>query len=508
MMGGKDMKLRKIGIIISLIIMVIPIMPSTIYAVETDPSMDTLKKVENYVKDQFANNDIIGGSYAIVYNDKIIDAKGIGYIDETRKKKATSETIYSIASVTKSLTATAILQLANDGKLNLDDPVQKYLPWFSYQDNDISKLVTIKHLLTHSTGVNRFQADGSIFSNEKENRNSLENSVRALNTVELSGKPGEKGQYCNTCYNVLGLIIEQVSGMDYYNYMHKFIFEPLRLEHSFYGHELKNFSNLDVAKEYSWIFGFKTDRLLNYKTFGKSQDPEGGIYSNAKDLALYVQAMLGKSKVEILPPNLLQESFKGIVPSEEEGWKYTFGGFTAGKLANENVLYKGGDGIGSGSGILFLPEKDLGIVLIIGESNSEIKLPIIEGMLHILQGEEPSAVDSTISFFKLIGYVMLAVMICCVILIAYLARLIFKRTSTKNKTIKYRWMHILLCILLLIPTAILSYFLFAIRLTQIGFYGYPLDMAIGLITLTVTLFFWATYHGYLFFWGDKRYSQA
>lgn len=501
--GGIGMMLRKIWILISLNIMVINLMPFTIYANGREPSKGMLEKVDAYVNDQFANAEITGGSYAIVYKGKIVDANGIGYSDEERKKKATSKTIYPVASVTKALTATAILQLAVQGRLNLDDPVQNYLPWFSYQDNELSKLVTIKHLLTHSAGVNRFQADGSIFTNEIENRNSLENAIRALNTVKLSGIPGEKGQYCNTCFNVLGLIIEKVTGMSYYHYMHEFVFQPLNLEHSFYGHELENSPTFDIAKEYSWLFGFKTDRLLNHKVFGKSQDPEGGIYTNAEDLALYVQAMLGHGEVDILPPDILQDSFEGIVPSEEEDWGYTFGGFTAGKLVNENVLYKGGDGIGSGAAILLLPEKDLGIVLIIGESNSEVKLPIVKGMLQILHGAEPSAVNSTITLFKLVGYVMFAVTILCAILMVWLTRLIIKRRSTRNTTIKYRWMHILLSLLFFTTAAILGFMLFTVRLTQIGFYGYPLDVAVGLISMILTLFFWAVYHGCLCILGKK-----
>jgi len=494
---------RKFGVLASLIIMLVTLTPITIYANEGEPSKDMLEKVEAYVNEQFAKAGITGGSDAIVYKDQIVDTNGIGYSDDEVKTKATSKTIYSIASVTKSLTATAILQLAEQGKLKLDDPVQNYLPWFSYEDKKISKAVTIKHLLIHSPGVNRFQADGSIFTNEKENRNSLENAVRALNTVEVSGTPGEKGQYCNSCFNELGLIIEKVSGMSYYDYMHKFVFQPLNLNQSFYGYELTNHPHQDVAKEYSWIFGFKSDRLINFETFGKSQDPEGGIYTNVEDLALYVQAMLGYGKGNILPPDIMERSFEGIVPSEQEDWKYTFGGFTAGKLVDENILYKAGDGIGSSAAIMFLPEKDLGIVLIIGESNSEVKLPIVKGMLQILIGEEPSAVDSPITLFKLAGYVMLAVTILCGILLMWLIRLIIKRQSTRNKTIKYRWLHILLSVLFFVTAAVLGFILFTVRLTQIGFYGYPLDVAVGLISLFLTLFFWAMYHGYLSIFGKK-----
>ncbi|MFD2445344.1 serine hydrolase domain-containing protein [Bacillus sp. CGMCC 1.16607] len=488
---------KKIRVLVSLIIFLVPVLTQRVYANDNQLSQVKLEKVEAYVKEQYEKAGIPGGSYAIVYQDQIIAVKGIGYSDLKLKKKASSETIYSIASVTKPFTATAILQLMEQGKLKIDDPVQKYLPWFSYKDKEKSKSVTIKHLLTHSAGINRFDADGSMFKNEKVNRNSLEDSIRSLKTVKMTDSPGVKGQYCNTCFNILGLIIEKVSGESYYDYMKNHVFQPLNLQHTVYGHNLKNQTNWDIAKEYSWFFGFRNNRLLNFETFGKSQDPEGGIYTNAEDLASYVQSMLGHGKTQILDPSTLNRSFEGVVTSEEEDWEYTYGGFTVGKIANETALYKGGDAIGSGASILFLPEQELGVALISGESNSEVKFTITKGILQILLGEEPASKDYPIPLFKLSGTIMLVVTILSALSIIWLSWSIYQRMRTNSKTVKFRFISICLSILFFIMASGLGYLLLTVRLSQIGFYGFPIDWAVGLNSLLITFTLWAIYHTYL-----------
>jgi CubicO group peptidase (beta-lactamase class C family) len=474
-----------------------------VLAKTVDFSEENLTKVESYVKDQFKRAGIVGGSYAIVSQNQVIDANGLGYSDLKSQTPATPETVYAVASVAKSLTATAILQLQEQGKLNIHDSVQNYLPWFTYKDKEKSKEVTIQHLLTHSVGVNRYVADGSIFTDEKKNRNSLENSIRALRTVEMNANPGEKGQYCNSCFNILGLIIEKVTRESYYDYMKTKVFQPLNMEQTVYGQELQSISSKSIAKEYSWFFGFRNTKLLNYETFGKSQDPEGGIYTTSLDLAKYVSATMNQDPSPLLSPETLKLSYEGVVPTEHPTWKYTNGGFEEGKLSNQTVLYKGGDGIGSSAVIMMLPEANLGVVLIIGESNSEPKQEIAKGMLQILLGEEPPISKFPPSLFKLVGFIMLFVATASTVILGILGWYILKRMTKKNRTIKFRWLRIFFSLICLIPFVFIGYVFINVKLTQIGFYGYPYDMAVGLFLLQIVLFISFVYNLYLSIWGKK-----
>ncbi|SDM85822.1 serine hydrolase [Bacillus sp. OK048] len=470
-------------------------------------SDEKLNKVNTYVKEQFQNAGIVGGSYAIVSNNQVIAANGVGYRDIKLEKKAMAETIYPIASVTKSLTATAILQLQEQGKLKVNDRVQKYLPWFTYKDKEKSKEVTIQHLLTHSAGVDRFEADGAIFTDEKKNRNSLENSIRALRTVDMTSNPGKEGQYCNSCFNTLGLLIEEVTGMSYYDYMKTNVFEPLGLEHTAFGEDLKTMESKDIAKEYSWFFGFRNTNLLNYQTFGKSQDPEGGIYTNSLDLAKFVSATLGDETFSLLNQDTLALSYEGVVPTEHKSWQYTNGGFEVGMLSDQRVLYKGGDGIGSSSVVMMLPEENIGVVLLIGESNSEPKQDIAKGMLQILIGGEPTISEFPPPLFKMAGIFMLVVTIICTIILAILGWSFYKRITRENHSIKIRWWRICLMILLLIGWLLIGYLLLFIKITQIGFNGYPYDIAIGLIVIEITLLIGLIYNVCLLLFVKRRFKR-
>jgi CubicO group peptidase (beta-lactamase class C family) len=493
---------KKISLILLAVCFYISLFSSNVLA-KTEFSEENLNNVKAYVTEQFQNAEIVGGSYAIVSEGQVIDSSGVGYSDVKLEKKATAETIYAIASVTKSLTATAILQLQEQGKLNVNDPVQKYLPWFTYKDREKSKSVTIQHLLTHSVGVNRIEADGAIFTNEKSNRNSIEDSIRALRNVEMIADPGKKGQYCNSCFNALGLIIEEITGISYYDYMKSNVFQVLGMDHTAFGQDLKTIESQGIAKEYSWFFGFRNTNLVNHQTFGKSQDPEGGIYTNSLDLAKYVSSILGDGPIPLLSQETLKMSYDGVVPTEHKSWEYTNGGFEVGELSNQTVLYKGGDGIGSSSVIMMLPDVNLGVILMIGESNSEPKQAIAMGMLHILIGEKPTISDFPPPPFKIIGFIMLFLLLASIVIVVFLGWNIKKRLNRKDRSIKYRWLRFCISLICLLAFVLLGYLLLFVRPTQIGFYGFLYDWAIGLISFEITLLVGFGYNLYLCIFGKK-----
>jgi CubicO group peptidase (beta-lactamase class C family) len=491
--------IRKIVYIFTLILLIFSFFFEKALASSTTISKEKLEKVDSYVNQQFKEAGIVGGAYAIISGDKVAAAHGIGYSDLKSKQIASPETIYAIASVTKVLTATAILQLQEKGKLNLDDPVQTYLPWFTYQDGEKSKLVTIKHLLTHSAGINRFAADGSVFLDEKNNRNSLESSIRALKKVEMQYEPGTKGQYCNSCYNTLGFIIEKVSGHNYYDYMENFVFQPLGMNKTIYGADLKGVASGNLAKEYSWFYSFRNTKLLNYRSFGSSQDPEGGVYTNVLDLAKFASAALGYGS--LLKKETVAMSHQEGVPTEHESWHYSPSGFEVGKVSERFTLYKGGDGIGSAAAMMLMPEENMGVVLLIGESNSEPKQSIVKGMLQILIGESPVNDEYPAPLFKTAGMVVLVITLVGLLIFSWIGWLIYRRVKGGSKTIKRRWAWILGSFILSVPIIFISYLFAAVRPTQIGFYGYPYDIAIGLLVLASSLLVSVLYNGYLSIFG-------
>jgi CubicO group peptidase (beta-lactamase class C family) len=476
-------KLLQIGLTI---LMLAGLWPLNSLAAQGELGQDKLDRIYQYVARQLAINNVVGGSYAIVHEGEVIDAWGIGVVDRDSGVPVTPETVYAVASVTKSLTATAVLKLYEQGLIELDAPVQAYIPWFTYQDQERSARVTIRHLLTHAAGIHRFEADGSVFQNERENRNSLERTVRALATVSMTDEPGSKGAYCNSCYNVLGLVIEKVTGMDYEQYMEHAIFEPLHMDRTSFDPDA--YPEM-TATEYHWMFGWKRPSASNLEVFGEGQNPEGGIYSNVLDLSKYLAAMLGDGEYPLLAQETLAMSHKGEVEADE-GFRYAVSGFEEGMLGSERVLYKAGDGIGSGAMIVLLPERKLGISLLIGESIPELGPPLAMNIARMLLGETPEDIKVGLTFWKLVGWVSLGFAAIGLLLVLGLVRSILSLRRDRRRASGLIVCRAVVCLVISLPIA---YLLIAVRPTQIGFYGYPYDLAVGLIAMMASTALWAIY---------------
>jgi CubicO group peptidase (beta-lactamase class C family) len=176
-------------------------------------------------------NQQFNGNVLIAENGKIIYEKSFGYADFATKSLNTKNTMFPIASLSKTITATAILQFVQSGKLKITDPVVKYLPEFPYLT------ITIKHLLSHTSGLPpynayfdslRKQSPGKVFTNAD-----LLNGL-VTNKKPLIYQPGEKGNYDNINFIVLALILEKVSGMSYSDYIKKNILHPAGITNTYF----------------------------------------------------------------------------------------------------------------------------------------------------------------------------------------------------------------------------------------------------------------------------------
>ena len=143
----------------------------------------------------------------------------------------TPETPFIIGSLSKSVTALAIMQLVEAGEVELDAPVQQYLPWFRVADEQASAEITVRHLLNHTSGT--LDQDGRSFQGDGDTSDTaLETTVRELSTAELAEPVGTKFQYSTVNYSVLGLIVQTVSGESYESYVQENVFDPLEMRQS------------------------------------------------------------------------------------------------------------------------------------------------------------------------------------------------------------------------------------------------------------------------------------
>lgn len=183
-----------------------------------------IRAFEDFVKKQMKVDRIPGLSVAFMKGD-FIWARGFGYADLENKTPATAESSYRLASITKTMTAVAILQLMEKGKLKLDDEVQKYVPYFPRKRWP----VTVRYLLGHLAGISHYRSYEELhIKTHKDTREAL----AIFSGFELISKPGTEFHYSSYGYNLLGAVIEGAARMPYGKYMRRNIWGPLNMKNT------------------------------------------------------------------------------------------------------------------------------------------------------------------------------------------------------------------------------------------------------------------------------------
>src|SRR4030095_15402663 len=179
-------------------------------------------KVDDYVRSEMSQRRIPGLSLAVVKAGRVIRSKGYGLSDLELNVPATPDSVYQIESMTKQLTAAGIMLLGEDGKVSLDETVDKYL-----SDLPITwKDVTVRHLLTHTSGIKDF-ADLADTEAERAKDYTKAQIISLVSGAPLEFRPGEKWNYSNTGYFLLGMVMERVSGKAYGVFLQDRVFRPL-----------------------------------------------------------------------------------------------------------------------------------------------------------------------------------------------------------------------------------------------------------------------------------------
>jgi CubicO group peptidase (beta-lactamase class C family) len=180
--------------------------------------------IDAYVEEQMRRLKIPGVSLAIVEGDEIVHLRGFGRA-RPGGEAPTPQTPFFIGSLTKSITALAVMQLVEAGKVILDAPVQQYLPWFRVADPQASAKMTVRHLLNQTSGLP--ESSGEIAPGHLDDLpDGTERQARTLRSVKLSHAAGTVCPYSNANYDLLGLVIEAASGRSYAGYVQEHIFTP------------------------------------------------------------------------------------------------------------------------------------------------------------------------------------------------------------------------------------------------------------------------------------------
>jgi D-alanyl-D-alanine carboxypeptidase len=297
-------------------------------------------------------HDKPGAAIAIVKNGKVVFKKGYGISDMATNKPIGPSTNFNICSMTKQFTAYCILKLASEKRLSLDDKIDKYFPDFNAR---VAGKVTIRHLLTHSSGIvdHYGYVDKKLFK-EFWDKDAL-NAIKAVDSVYFPA--GSRYRYSNTAFCLLSLIIEQVSGYSFPEYVQNYIFKPLKMNNS--GVIKPDFNISERAFGYEFENdGYKISDAGESLFFSTRGD--GGIYTSIDDYMKWIMAI---QNGKVLNPGLIKEAQSAQVTiNATRNLSYGYGWFVAGSGDYKIVFHPGSNG-GFRTIVFMIPSKSYSVII-------------------------------------------------------------------------------------------------------------------------------------------------
>lgn len=359
-------------------------------------SVENVAELEAYLQKLTAAGNPPALSLAVVKDGQTVYSRAFGLADGPARVAASPDTVYHWWSATKMFTATAIFQLRENGRLDLDDPVTDYLPWFEVAyPSPGSPPVTIRHLLNHSSGLpdNVPAVVGWMHDESEPGYDQTGLIMKYLpDYSELKFEPGSQSVYTNVGYMVLGAVIEQVSGETYEDYVCAHILQPLKMERTDFVYTEAMRTDAAVGMhpllDYQtaflpFFYGRRTPLLIREIHDGKmwfnrihaDSNPPTGLIGPAKDLARFAAAYLNGGEldgVRILTQKSVDEMMHashlptggGQVDNSVQGLGWEICG-----QGQDLCLQHGGGGPGFGSAIQLLPGRSLGIVVTANSTN-------------------------------------------------------------------------------------------------------------------------------------------
>ncbi len=299
-----------------------------------------------------------GLAVAVAQDGQIAYLRGFGIAAPGREM--TPQTPILIGSLSKSFTALAVMQLVDAGKLNLDDPIKRYIPWLRFE-TEAAEVITIRHLLTHTSGISRY--DGRALLSGHAGK-TIERSVRERTPLKLSRPVGSTYQYSNTNYLLASLIVEIVAGIPFATCLQEHILTPLSMCRSAASEADAKQKGLAIG--YRWWYGTPYAFAAPYL-----DDALGAAFvaASAEDMGRWLQLHLDGQvdDVAILSQAGITELHRASV-STGKGTLAAMG-WRVGQLAGEEMLLHGGEVSNFRSDMLLLPAQHLSLVVLANCNN-------------------------------------------------------------------------------------------------------------------------------------------
>ncbi|WP_240647476.1 beta-lactamase family protein [Paenibacillus nanensis] len=318
--------------------------------------------LDDFFASEEAKPHYVGASVVIVKDGQVLAQEGYGFADQENEVPVDPKsTVFRIASVSKTFAATAVMQLVEQGKIGLQDDFTKYVEDLEF-NNPFDKPVTIEHLLTHTTGFEIRDPKPEDLHNDFEKVVEIDDYVRD-NMPSVVREPGSVYMYDNFASMLLGLIVQNVSGQPYEEYMEEHIFKPLGMENSDFllTGKLKD----QLAVEYT-----PQHTVMEPYAVTPTVMPQGGMLSTAEDIGKFMIAFLnggasGSNRILKDETVTAMEQYRSeihpLLPNTTYGFEAPFQ--IPGAGSSSKIITKAGDLLGTSSYLFLIPEQNTGVFL-------------------------------------------------------------------------------------------------------------------------------------------------
>ena len=350
-------------------------------------SKETTQFIDNLLNSSYPEKNP-GISILISENDVPVYKKAFGMSDMESGSKSDPENLYAIGSMTKQFTAVGILCLVNEGKINLNDDIRKYIPDY----NTHGKTVTIENCLTHSSGIPSF-TELKGFDKIYDKKLSKDEIVKYFQDEELMFDPGTDFSYSNSAYFLLGIVIENVSGMTYEDFIQKNIFDKAGMKHSYFGNWEKKIPLFTTGYESSDNNSYAKASYFDWSWPFSA----GNIISSTSDLLNWNNALVNE---KLIPVSLLKKAWSPYMLAGGVNSNYGYG-WNVSQLNNYTIIKHGGAINGFLSDGIYIPEKKIYIAALSnnsGKSPDEVTNKILFKILNT-NDEDPVTINLDKSAF-------------------------------------------------------------------------------------------------------------
>jgi CubicO group peptidase (beta-lactamase class C family) len=365
-------------------------------AFASQPFTTQAERIDAFVEEEMQRHHLPGLALALVEDDKVIFMKGYGKADPSGRL-VTPQTPFLLASASKPLTATAILQLVDAGKVDLDAPVQRYIPEFRVADPVASGRITVRHLLLHTSGLPVTACD------TRSNAQTLAEYVAELKTVALDAPVRARHSYCSGNYNILGRVIEKVSDQSFGKYMEQNVFIPLQMENSFTSET--EAQTAGMAQGYQFLYGLS---MPTHYQYNPSQLPSGYMISSAEDMSHFLIAQLNDGRYGddrlLKADTVASMQVAGTDRGQDGGYGY---GWVIAPKGDVPAVWHDGVNNSYHSLLLMQPQNKRGVVILMNSFNivayQSAYQEIEAGVVRLLAGMEPNPPAQTLGslYFKI-----------------------------------------------------------------------------------------------------------